>query len=138
LVTFVNFIKNDQPDEKYEITIDLKFYVKWLEIYKTKKYIDNVVLKYNKLSKIISSGIQFWKKNKSNFSPSSKFSLKELEIQNNYLSLLSKDIKNLSNTKRLEKELWNVYIEAQKYEKVFDTISKSLDTHLKNIKKVQK
>jgi len=133
LVTFVNFIKNDQPDEKYEITIDLKFYVKWLEIYKTKKYIDNVVLKYNKLSKIISSGIQFWKNNKSKLSARSKISLKELEKQNNYLSLLSKEIKNLSNKKRLEKELWNVYIEAQKYEKVFDTISKSLDIHLKDV-----
>jgi len=35
----------------------------------------------------------------------SKISLKELEKQNNYLSLLSKEIKNLSNKKRLEKEL---------------------------------
>jgi hypothetical protein len=132
-ITFINFIKNDQPDEKYEITIDLKFYVKWLEIYKTKKYINNITLKYNNLLKIISSGIQFWKKNKANSSSSSKLSLKKLEIQNSYLSFLSKDIKNLSNIKRLDTELWNVYIEAQKYEKIFDTISKSLDIDLKNV-----
>ena len=129
LVTFINFIKKDQPDEKYEINIDLKFYVRWLERYKTKKYIDNVVSRYNKLLKTISSGIKFWKKNRSNFSVRSKFSLKELEKYNIYLLSLSKEI----NKKRLEKELWNVYIEAQKYEKVFDNISKSLDIHLKNV-----
>jgi len=132
--TFINFIKNDQALEKYEINIDLKFYVKGLEKYKTKKYIENVLFEYNLLTKTFTSTIKFWKNNASKLSAKWLLSLKELDKYNNYLNNLKKDIKDLSNTKKLNEDLGNVYRKAQSIKYIFDNkINNILETDLKNV-----
>lgn len=131
--TFINFIKNTQANEKYEIQITLKFYIKWLEKYKINKYIKNVYLEYEKISKFLFSSIKVWKNDKLNSSASKRYSLKELEKNYKYLLLIWKDIKKLSNTKLIDKNIWNSYIEAKKYKEIIDTILKSTEPHILNI-----
>lgn len=135
--SFIEFIKTDQANEKYKINIVLKFYVKWLEEFKTKEYIKKVVLEYEKIQKIVSSWINIWKNNKSKLLDKWESSLKELEKINSYLKFISDDIKNLSDTEKLKLELWNTYKEAQKYQINFDKIYKTFDANFINISETE-
>jgi len=132
--TFLNFIKNDQTDEKYEIDIELKFYTKGLEKYKTKKYIQKVIWEYNELVILFSNTINFWKKNSSILPNKALLSLKELNKYNDYLKLLKDDIEELSNDKDLKENLWSIYRKAQSIKYIFDNnIKNIIETDLKNV-----
>ena len=130
--TFISFIKwdNNQINEKYNINISLKFYVKGQPIYKIKDFIKNISVRHKKLTSIINVWIQYWEKNKANLGYSQKISLKKLKSYNLYLKNINKNIKWLSDIK---KQLWNRYKQAKSYSDVFDEIDKNLDVYLKKI-----
>ena len=135
--TFINFIKKDknQVDEKYEVNLVLKFYVKGLPTYKIKNYISNITFRQKKLLWIISWWIRNWEANKSKLKYIQRSSLLKLKEYNFYINSISKEIKELNNSKKLKTEIWNVYKSAQNYNEIFNKIEKGLDTHLKNVSK---
>ena len=131
--TFINFIKKDknQVDEKYEVDLVLKFYVKGLPIYKIKDYIQKVSIRHKKIISFVSGGIKYWEKNKVELNYSQRMSLKKLKEYIFYLQSINKDIKELQNSKKIQEEIWNIYKKAQSYNDIFDKIEKGLDVHLK-------
>ena len=80
-----------------------------------------------------SSTINYWMKNKSTLSTRWLYSLKELWKYNWYLKFISKDIKDLSNTKKINSNIWKIYRQAQGYNVIFDNIWNTIEWHLKNI-----
>ena len=131
--TFIWFLKQTQAKEKYKIDIVLTFYVKWLEKYKTIKYINKVVLSYSNLKKIINVALVYWRKNKAKLKNNALYSLRKLEKYNSYLLSIQKDIKNLSNKKKINEDIWNIYKQAQQYNNIIKHMKLDIITNLKNI-----
>ncbi|MDQ7009454.1 MAG: hypothetical protein Q9M94_04160 [Candidatus Gracilibacteria bacterium] len=142
--TFIGFVKEDQTNEKYEVDLVLKFYVKGLDSSKTKKDINNILLEYKdlkiKIPFLINQSISELKNKQSKLLKKDLLILKKF---NNYLNLISNNIDNLSDSKRLESELGNVYKESVMYKDIFSNISSTLDRLVekfseKNVEKYNK
>jgi len=128
--------KTPQRNERFNMEIDLLFYVQWLPNYKIKESISNVILKLPKnlsekdLQKL--SRINFY---------SIKDRLKKLQIKykNNklisqqlneldwYMKSIEKDIRSISKSLNKSEDLMSTYNKVEKYKWIFSLISDKLD-----------
>jgi len=131
--SFISFLKKWQWDEEYNIDIKLKFYVKWQEIIKIKNYINKTINRYNIIKTSLFSWIKYWKNIKTKKTNSINYSIKQIEKYSSYILSIDKDIKELSDSKKIKNEIWNLYKKSENYNRIFELKSPVLDIHLKNI-----
>lgn len=55
---FINFINETQWNDKFEINVNLKFYIKWLPVYKVNEFITWILDKYNKTVWLLNTKLQ--------------------------------------------------------------------------------
>ena len=57
-INFVDFINETQWNERYEINVNLKFYIKWLPVYKVNEFITWILDKYQKTVSLLNTKLQ--------------------------------------------------------------------------------
>ena len=121
---FVEFIKRTQANEKLEIEVKLRFYVKWLPDYKIKEYIKNFILNYNDFKKYIDSELKN-KKLKKNVITTNY--LQKVKSVNSYLFSIEKKVKEIGKKLGNSKKLDVIYNEAIKYNSWMENIKITLN-----------
>ena len=119
--SLVDFIKDGtQSNQRYEIDIKLRFYVKWLPNYKLEDFINSVVEKYTDTV----SWVNFRLKNTDtewSVSVNAKKSSAYLKEISRDINQIKKDIKSKNNNLEL------LYKKALNYDTIFTNIQEKLD-----------
>jgi len=129
IIELKDLIKNTyQSQEKFEIDVDLRFYVIWIPAYKVKIEVSKVIWKdskedfnyfniKNRTSKILKQTEKFWESN---------YRVKQLKNINSYLNEITKDIQTLSSSLNKNSWLEQAFESSQKYKNIFETIDINL------------
>ncbi|MCD5380393.1 hypothetical protein LR004_00545, partial [Candidatus Gracilibacteria bacterium] len=130
----VQLIKEGQANEKFQINITLKYYVKGLPTFKIEKFIEGVQTRYGNLVKISSSGFEYVSKNRASLNDSNAISaIGSLGNINKYLLGLKIDIKNLGIELKKGEDLGAVYKTAQELDSIFEVITEKLSVDLQAV-----
>lgn len=119
------FIKDTQWSEKLKIDLDLRFYVKWMPVYKMKNFISKVEKKYFDLVKISNLWNNFIKANKANLRDFSEIkAMRWFKRYGSYLIWLKKKIINLNKISKNWLKISEKYKMWRNYDKIFNSINK--------------
>lgn len=130
----VQLIKEWQANEKFQINITLKYYVKGLPTFKIEKFIEDVQARYWNLVKISSSWFEYVSKNRASLNDSNAISaIWSLGNINKYLLGLKIDIKNLGIELKKGEDLGTVYKTAQELDSIFEVITEKLSVDLQAV-----
>jgi len=121
-------INTSQSQEKYEISVNLRFYIVWIPAYKVKTEALKVIWKNNKqffnyfelktkTQQLLKKSETFWESN---------YKVKQLKNINSYLNEISKDINSLNTSLNKNESLENVFESSRKYKIIFEAIYKNL------------
>lgn len=116
---FFEFIKNTQWKQKYTFTVDLKFYVKWVPIYKVEEFIQKIIDRYNELNKLVKKSLVNTK--------ISRWERINLTKINSTLKQIDKDIINLKKELRKKEKIEELYIQALKIDSIIVPILNKLN-----------
>ncbi len=111
---YINYIATNQANDKYKISLELHFYIKWLAKYKLKEYITNLIKDYNKTLKQLK--IFSTKSQKELFSWKNPLLISKLEKLIIFLENKKKEIISISKTLAKQKNLVSVYNKMKKIE----------------------
>jgi len=130
------FIKKVQWFEEYSVDLDLRFYVKWMPLFKMKLYVNDVQKKYNNLLKVSNVWMQYILKNKSNLRNFSEIkAMRNFKNFNTYLLSLKNEINLMKKGLNKSWWLWGVYLKSKEYDKIFNIINSSIKNDLKVLSK---
>ena len=105
-----SFVKNGQWNQKMEIDVTLKFYIKWLKNYKIEEIINKFLFTYTNTGKIVNKNL---KSKEIKQSDKTRF-----ETINSYLKEISDDVKEIRKDSNKKDKLKEVYKKVSMYDLV--------------------
>lgn len=130
--SLVYAMKTLQWKEKFELDVDLQFYVAGVPGYKMQSYINNFIEQYTKFSAILKKDTQTFLKQKYKYSTSNQLTaiqtLQNLEMLS---SALEKDIATLKKDSIQGKNIEKTYNTASQYNRQLEKIKSSYDEQMK-------
>jgi len=117
--SFINFIKNNQWKEDYNIIVEMRFYIKWLPTYELEEWINLIIDKYDELNKNITKKLT---------NKYIKIDIRnELNKYNSTLKSISSNITKIKKSLIKKEDLEKNYKEALK----LDLILKNIENKIK-------
>lgn len=115
---FKKFIVEEQWTEKFEINVNLLFYIKGQPTYKTEEFINNIFLKYIETTKLSSEALKNTKLD--------DITRRKLTSQNISLSQMNKEMMEIKKDLVSKNKLEEVYKRAMSVNEIIDPIFKNL------------
>lgn len=116
---FIDFVKEKEWNDKFDIKVNLAFYVKWFPKYKVLNYINNIINNFKNLNKYINSTLSTWKVKWSR--------LNILRKKQELLKNLNKRVINLNKGVKQEKGIESIYLKAIEINNVIQPLCEEYD-----------
>lgn len=130
----ISFIKNLEWQEKYNINISVRFYVKWLASYKVQEFVKVTNTNYQTLLKNITKTI----KSIDQKNPNLISIFTSLNSLKKYLDTIKTDMDDLSKKAAKRENLWDTYNKANKLSSNIDNISSMFEQQTKLLNSIKK
>lgn len=130
-IDFLDFVKNSQWNEDFQIDIELLFYVRWYPFNELQSYIEKIYKQYSILKNIV--------ENLSKDTTKDDYYLLKIKKSNDYLNSITTEINNTRKDSKNPEKIEDILKILNVYKNNFDAIEKIQDvkTKVDAIKKVE-
>ena len=139
-IWFLNFIRNwIESGDEFEISLDARFYVKWLPTYKLEDFIVKIVKDYKEMKGKVEKNLTDAQNRKAVLLNTEILSvISSFKTIKLYLEDLDQTIKRLESSTKQKTGLEKVYLDATKVKYDLGNISELLDKNIQNLNKNNK